>query len=102
MILFASLALCGFPASAEKELLWGDTHLPTSYSTDSFLNQDLTVDPDVACRFAKGSPVVHPSPDTRVQIETPLDFLVVTDHAESSGVSERGRGGHTGFHLEGS
>ena len=89
IILFACLALFGFPASAEKELLWGDTHLHTSYSTDAFLNQNFTVDPDAAYRFAKGLPVVHPSTGTRVQIESPLDFLVVADHAESFGVVKR-------------
>lgn len=83
------VAFWGLPADAEKELLWGDTHLHTSYSTDSFLNQNLTVDPDSAYRFAKGLPVVHPSTGARVQIETPLDFLVVADHAESFGVVKR-------------
>lgn len=72
-------------ATAEKQLLWGDTHLHTSYSTDSFINQNFKIGPNEAYRFAKGLPVVHPITGTRVQIETPLDFLVVADHAESYG-----------------
>jgi hypothetical protein len=68
-----------------KELLWGDTHLHTSNSFDAFLNGNHSADPDVAYRYAKGQPVIHPYNRTRVQINTPLDFLVVTDHAEFYG-----------------
>jgi hypothetical protein len=85
----ALLAIGAFPANAEKELLWGDTHVHTSYSTDAFLNQNFSIDPDTAYRFAKGLPVVHPSTGSPVQIETPLDFLVVADHAESFGIVRR-------------
>lgn len=74
------------PADYPDRLLWGDTHLHTSYSFDAFLNQNLTATPDTAYRWAKGFPVVHPYNRTRVQIDTPLDFLVVSDHAELMGV----------------
>lgn len=74
-----------FKAEA-KELLWGDTHLHTTYSSDAFANNNLTATPDMAYRFAKGSPVVHGWDGRRVQLETPLDFLVVSDHAELMGV----------------
>lgn len=73
-------------AQYPNKLLWGDTHLHTSYSFDAYLNQNLTADPDTAYRWAKGLPVVHPYNRTRVQIDTPLDFLVVSDHAELMGV----------------
>ena len=69
----------------ETQLLWGDTHLHTNNSFDAFLNGNLSVSPADAYRFAKGEPVVHAYNRTRVQIETPLDFLVVTDHAEFLG-----------------
>ena len=90
IIIVGLISLCGSIANAEKELLWGDTHLHTALSTDSFLNQNFTVGPDAAYRFAKGMPVVHPTTGARVRIETPLDFLVVSDHAESYGVVKRG------------
>ena len=72
--------------AADKQLLWGDTHLHTTYSSDAFANNNLTAGPDTAYRYAKGMPVVHPGHKARVQIETPLDFLVVSDHAEFMGV----------------
>ena len=72
-------------APAERHLLWGDTHLHTSYSFDAFLNGNRTADPETAYRYARGYPVIHPYNRTRVQIETPLDFLVVSDHAEFYG-----------------
>lgn len=76
-------------AHAETQLLWGDTHVHTSYSPDSYMNQNFSIDPNAAYRFAKGLPVIHPTTRTRVKIETPLDFLVVADHAESFGVFKR-------------
>jgi hypothetical protein len=83
----ALLCVCPvFSHAADKELLWGDTHLHTSYSFDAFINDNLTADPDTAYRYAKGVPVIHPGHGARVQIETPLDFLVVSDHAEFLGV----------------
>lgn len=73
-------------AFAEKQLLWGDTHLHTYYSPDAYINQNFSLGPHEAYRFAKGLPIVHPTTQTRVQLQTPLDFLVVSDHAESLGV----------------
>jgi hypothetical protein len=74
-----------FAAEAQKKLLWGDTHLHTSYSADAYLDGNFTVDPATAYRYAQGLPVIHPYHHARVQIETPLDFLAVTDHAEFLG-----------------
>ena len=69
----------------ETRLLWGDTHLHTSYSFDAFTLGNATADPDTAYRFAKGLPVIHPGHRALVRIDRPLDFLVVTDHAEGLG-----------------
>ena len=71
---------------AVNKLFWGDTHLHTSYSPDAYLMQNRSADPDTAYRYAKGYPVVHPYHKARIQIGTPLDFLVVSDHGEFMGV----------------
>lgn len=73
-------------SAEEKQLYWGDTHLHSSYSFDAYLFRNHSADPDTAYRYAKGYPVIHPMHRGRVQIETPLDFLVVSDHAEMMGV----------------
>lgn len=70
----------------ETHLYWGDTHLHTNNSTDAYSTGNWSADPDTAYRFAKGLPVLHPSLRTRVQIKRPLDFLVVSDHAEQLGL----------------
>ena len=68
------------------DVFFGDTHLHTSYSPDAYLMGNRSAGPDTAYRYAKGFPVVHPFHRAKIQIGTPLDFLVVADHAEYMGV----------------
>jgi hypothetical protein len=82
ILFLASPALAG----SQKKSYWGDTHLHTSYSPDAFLLKNRSADPDTAYRYAKGEPVVHPYHRAKIQINTPLDFLVVADHGEFMGV----------------
>jgi len=70
----------------ETQLFWGDTHLHTNYSPDAYALLTTTADPDTSYRFAKGLPVIADLSRSRIQIGTPLDFLVVTDHAEFMGI----------------
>ncbi len=81
-----ALLLAQGTSAGDRQLYFGDTHLHTSYSFDAYLNKNQSGDPDLAYRWAKGQPVLHPLNRTRVQIGTPLDFLAVTDHAELMGV----------------
>jgi hypothetical protein len=84
VILVLAMVSVGLSA-AERQLLWGDTHLHTAYSSDAYTNNNLDADPETAYRYARGLPVVHPYHRARVQIQRPLDFLVVSDHAEFLG-----------------
>ena len=72
-----------------KNLYWGDTHVHTAMSPDAYFFNNTTATPDVAYRYAKGFPVVNASNGVRIQIGTPLDFLVVADHAEYLAVPMR-------------
>jgi len=73
----------------ETNLYWGDTHLHTSNSMDAYFFNNKDGTPEGAYRWAKGLPVINTSNRTRIQIETPLDFLVVSDHAEYMTVPKR-------------
>ena len=66
-------------------LYWGDTHLHTAYSTDSgMLGNKLN--PEEAYRFALGEEILTSS-GQRARLIRPLDFLVVSDHAENLGLA---------------
>ncbi|WP_020411746.1 DUF3604 domain-containing protein [Microbulbifer sp. NBRC 101763] len=84
--LSASALYGSVKADEPTQLFWGDMHLHTSYSFDAFLSQNYSATPDTAYRWAKGQPVIHPYTHAKVRIDTPLDFLVVSDHAEGLGV----------------
>jgi hypothetical protein len=67
-------------------VLWGDTHLHTSYSFDAGFFGN-TLPPEKAYRFARGEEVTS-STGERVKLIRPLDFLVVADHAEYFGMAD--------------
>ena len=71
--------------SYPNQVLWGDTHLHTSYSTDAGMIGN-TLGPDEAFRFARGEKV-RASAGDYAQLLRPLDFLVVADHAENLGLA---------------
>jgi hypothetical protein len=82
-------ATIGALGGEPTQVFFGDTHLHTSYSPDAYFFGNTTADPDTAYRYAKGLPVIHPYHGGKIQIGTPLDFLVVADHAEMMGVPLR-------------
>ena len=71
--------------SYPNRVFWGDTHLHTSYSTDAGLVGN-TLGPEEALRFAKGEKVISSS-GVPARLIRPLDFLVVSDHAENLGLA---------------
>jgi hypothetical protein len=71
--------------SFPNSVLFGDTHLHTAYSADAGLIGN-TLGPDEAYRFAKGESV-RSSTGVAARLQRPLDFLVVSDHAENLGIA---------------
>lgn len=68
-----------------NRVFFGDTHLHTSYSTDAGMIGNR-LGPAEAYRFARGETVTS-STGLPVQLQRPLDFLVVSDHAENLGLA---------------
>src|SRR5215471_8983766 len=71
--------------SFPNRVLWGDTHLHTSYSVDAGM-VGCRLGPEDAYRFARGEEVKS-NTGQRVKLARPLDFLAVTDHAENLGLA---------------
>lgn len=74
----------GDSAPYPSTLLWGDTHLHSNYSADANTIGNTALTPIHAYAFAKGERVQVTS-ELHAQLTRPLDFLVVSDHAEYLG-----------------
>ena len=72
----------------ERQVFWGDLHVHTGVSMDAYMF-GTRLRPADAYRFARGEPVELGDPAAgtarTVQIERPLDFAAVTDHAMNFG-----------------
>ena len=66
---------------------WGDTHVHTALSVDGYIFGTRLM-PDDAYRFAKGEKI-RAAGGGEVRLRRPLDFLMVSDHAENMGVIAR-------------
>ena len=67
-----------------RDVYWGDTHVHTNMSIDA-IGSGNRLSAEESYRFAKGEEV-QTNTGQRVRLSRPLDFLVVTDHAEYLGV----------------
>jgi len=67
------------------DVLFGDTHFHTNLSFDAGL-VGTRLDVDAGYRFARGEKVIS-NTGQPVQLIRPLDFLVITDHAEFIGLA---------------
>ncbi len=68
-----------------KQVYWGDTHVHSAFSMDANTLGNTRLSPADAYRFARGEAVVANSGMT-ARLDVPLDFLVVSDHAEYMGL----------------
>ena len=69
-----------------QKVFFGDTHFHSSLSVDSGMVGNK-IDLEQAFRFARGEEIVT-STGQRAQLSRPLDFLVVSDHAEYLGIAD--------------
>ena len=67
------------PSNNNRDAFFGDLHVHTRYSFDAYIF-GTTASPDDAYRYAKGGAIKHPL-GFDMQLDDPLDFYAVTDHA---------------------
>ena len=67
-----------------RNLYFGDLHTHTNLSYDAFLNGTRAT-PDDAYRYAQGEALTHAA-GFEIQLDRPLDFFAVTDHASFLGM----------------
>jgi hypothetical protein len=68
-----------------RQVLWGDTHVHSNLSLDANISGNQGLTPADAYRFARGERVIANN-GMPVKLRRPLDFLLVSDHAEYLGV----------------
>jgi len=69
--------------SYPTKVLWGDTHLHTAVSVDA--GTMCRLGQEDAYRFARGEEVTSTG-GLRAKLSRPLDFVVISDHAEMYGL----------------
>ena len=72
------------PPNADRNAYFGDLHVHTAYSFDAYVFGTVSKPAD-AYRYAKGQALQHPS-GYEVQLQQPMDFYAVTDHAMLMGL----------------
>lgn len=71
----------------DRDAYFGETHIHTSWSVDAWLMGNRMTGPDDAYKYAQGQTIKHPL-GYDIRIETPMDFMGVTDHSEYVGVTK--------------
>lgn len=82
ILLASSASAQGNP---ERDAYYGETHVHTGWSFDAFIFGNTKTSPVEAYQYGKGEPIEHPM-GYDIKIDTPLDWMGVTDHSEYVGV----------------
>jgi hypothetical protein len=92
--LCAALTLLSLAASAfaqeknpDRNAYFGEEHIHTSWSMDAWLMGNRLTGPDEALKYAQGQTIKHPL-GYDIKIDTPMDFMGVTDHSEYVGITK--------------
>ncbi|HEY6388445.1 MAG TPA: DUF3604 domain-containing protein [Candidatus Acidoferrum sp.] len=71
----------------ERNAYFGDEHIHTSWSLDAWVFGNHVTGPGDALKYAQGQTIKHPL-GYDITIDTPMDFMGVTDHSEYVGVTK--------------
>ena len=71
----------------DRNAYFGEEHIHTSWSVDAWLMGNRITGPDDAFKYAQGQTIKHPL-GYDIKIDTPMDFMGVTDHSEYVGVTK--------------
>ncbi len=87
--LFASLAIAADKpkSNPDRDAFFGETHVHTSWSVDAWVIGNRLTGPDDALKYGQGETIKHPL-GYDIRIDTPLDWMGVTDHSEYVGVTK--------------
>jgi hypothetical protein len=72
----------------DRNAYFGETHIHTSWSVDAWVMGNRITGPDDAYKYAQGQTIKHPM-GYDIKIDTPMDFMGVTDHSEYVGVTKQ-------------
>jgi Protein of unknown function (DUF3604) len=72
----------------ERNAYFGETHIHTSWSVDAWLFGNHLTGPNEAYQYAQGKAIKHPL-GYEIRIDTPLDWMGVTDHSEYVGITKQ-------------
>ena len=89
----AQPAAVSAPAAAlqpnpDRNAYFGETHIHTSWSVDAWVMGNRITGPADAYKYAQGETIQHPM-GFDIKIDTPMDFMGVTDHSEYVGVTKQ-------------
>lgn len=71
----------------DRNAYFGEEHIHTSWSVDAWLMGNRITGPADALKYAQGQTIKHPL-GYDIKIDTPMDFMGVTDHSEYVGVTK--------------
>ena len=87
LLITAAAAAAAEKPNPQRDAYFGETHQHTSWSVDAFLFGNTVTGPADALHYAQGETIKHPL-GYDIKIDTPLDWMGVTDHSEYVGITK--------------
>ena len=72
----------------DRNAYFGEEHVHTGWSVDAWVMGNRLTGPGDALKYAQGQTIKHPM-GYDIKIDTPMDFMGVTDHSEYVGVTKQ-------------